>query len=184
MNRVDSTLPIFLHQGLKSYPIDWMKTQVLAAHHKADYNTGNNFQINDSSGVFHTLYKDFFHIANQHFGPLELDQRNLASCWGYVTNKFFYKGGIHNHLNTCVINAVYYLNIPETADRHQGSLSFYDNNFHEIYNIRPNVGDLIIFPGYLNHQPHQSFSLDYRVSINMEIICQNVWGVDNNSVLS
>ena len=155
MNQIDSNLPIFLHQGLKSYPIDWMKAQVLAAHQTADYTTGNNFQIKDSSGVFYTLYKDFFRVANQHFGPLHLDQRNLVNCWGYVTNKFFYKGGIHNHLNTCVIN-----------------------------DIRPEVGDLIIFPGYLNHQPHQSFSSDYRISINMEIICQNVWGVDNNFVLS
>ena len=77
MNQVDSNLPIFLYHGLKSYPIDWMKTQVLAAHQTADYTTGNNFQIKDSSGVFYTLYKDFFHIADQHFGPLELDQKNL-----------------------------------------------------------------------------------------------------------
>jgi hypothetical protein len=182
MNQVDSNLPIFLHQGLKSYPIDRMKTQVLAAHQTADYRTGNNFPIKDSSGVFHALYKDFFHIAVQQFGPLELHQKNLASCWGYVTNKFFYKGGIHNHLNTCVINAVYYLNVPETTDTRQGSLSFYDNNFHEIYNIRPQVGDLIIFPFYLNHQPHQSFSLDYRISINMEIICQNIWDFSDSLV--
>jgi hypothetical protein len=160
-----------------------MKTQVLAAHQTADYRTGNNFPIEDSSRVFHALYKDFFHIAVQQFGPLQLDQRNSASCWGYVTNKFFYKGGIHSHLNTCVINAVYYLNVPETTDTHQGSLSFYDSNLYEIYNIKPQVGDLIIFPGYLNHQPHQSFSIDYRISINMEIICQNVWEVEKNVVL-
>jgi len=160
-----------------------MKTQVLAAHHTADYRTGNNFPIKDSSGVFQTLYNDFFHIAVQQFGSLQLDQRNLTSCWGYVTNKFFYKGGIHSHLNTCVINAVYYLNVPETTDTHQGSLSFYDNNRHEIYNIKPQMGDLIIFPGYLNHQPHQSFSIDYRISINMEIICQNIWNSNNSVVL-
>ena len=91
MNQIDLNLPIFLHQGLKSYPIDWMKTQVLAAHQTANYTTGNNFQIKDSSGVFYTLYKDFFRIASQHFVHYNYIKEILPTAGDMLQINFFIK---------------------------------------------------------------------------------------------
>lgn len=132
---------------------------------------GNNFVITDSGNKFHNLYDSFFDISEKTFGPLVLQTGNKKTCWGYFSNKFYYLGGIHNHAKSSVINAVYYLQVPATKTAREGSISFYNEQNQEVYNCKPIVGDLILFPGTVNHQPHQSFTYDFRISINMEIMC-------------
>jgi hypothetical protein len=77
---------------------------------------------------------------------------------------------LHNHLNTSTINSVYYLNVPITASIGQGSISFLLNGNKFTY--KPENGDLLIFPDYLDHQINFLDDEEYRVSINMEIKCK------------
>jgi len=167
--------PIYLFETTGIYPIKEMITVVEKLHGLSNYLKGNSFPIIDSTVAFDSLYSEFFDIASKELGPLELESDNIRICWGYVTNKNFYKGGIHHHKRTSTINAVYYLAVPSTDTEMEGSISFYNDLRKEIYNIKPKPGDLVMFPNYLLHQPHQSFTDDYRISVNMEIICKDVW---------
>ena len=175
MARVERNLPIYLFETTGNYPNKEMIDVVMTSHGHADYLRGNSFPIVDTIGAFDRLYQEFFNIASEELGPLELDPKSIRTCWGYVTNKDFYKGGIHHHLRSSTINAVYYLSVPETKTGREGSISFYNDAHKEIYNIKPKAGDLVMFPNYLLHQPHQSFSEEYRISVNMEIICKEIW---------
>jgi hypothetical protein len=175
MSKIERNLPIYLYKTSGNYPITEMMDVVINLHERCNYLKGNSFPIIDSIGSFDKLYSEFFDIATQELGPLELDSSSIRTCWGYVTNKNFYKSGIHHHKRTSTINAVYYLAVPQTNTEIEGSLSFYNDSRKEIYSIKPKPGDLVMFPNYLLHQPHQSFTDDYRISVNMEIICKDVW---------
>jgi hypothetical protein len=153
---------------------------IIDKHNGHDYvaNIGNSIPISildDKDGLFDNLYQQFFNCATQVCGPLDLDIKNNRTCWAYLTNRNFYRGGIHDHMQTCTINSVFYVHVPQTSTLREGSLSFYNNKNEEIFNYVPKTGDLIIFPNYAKHQPHQTFTDDYRLSINMEIRCNNVW---------
>lgn len=175
MARLDRNLPIYFFKTKCSYPIREMTEIVVKLHELSNYLKGNSFPIIDYTGAFDKLYSEFLDIATEELGPLKLNSDNIRTCWGYVTNKNFYKGGIHHHIRTSTINAVYYLAVPQTNTGVEGSISFYNDSRKEIYNIKPKPGDLVMFPNYLLHQPHQSFTDEYRISVNMEIICQDVW---------
>lgn len=175
MARVERNLPIYLFETTGNYPIREMIDVAMRSHAQADYTRGNSFPIIDATEAFDELYSEFFDTASGELGPLELDPKNIRTCWGYVTNKDFYKGGIHHHLRSSTINAVYYLSVPETEVKREGSISFYNDSHKEIYNIKPKAGELVMFPNYLHHQPHQSLTDDYRISVNMEIICKDIW---------
>jgi hypothetical protein len=162
--------------------VDTAKMYAIAVnkHKNYVYARGNNFPItpqDDRDNVFDNLYQQALDRANMLFGPLELDARNSRTCWAYLTNKDFYKGGIHDHMRTSTITAVFYVNVPETNQHQEGVLSVYDQKEVEMFTYTPVAGELIIFPNYLKHQPHQMFTDEYRVSINMEIRCKDVWWI-------
>jgi hypothetical protein len=83
-----------------------------------------------------------------------------------MSDKNNFKEVWHNHLNTSTINSVYYLNIPKND---HVTIDFELNGNFFTYKISNN--DLIIFPNYLNHKPNRCYKSGYRISINMEIIC-------------
>ena len=126
---------------------------------------------------FDNLYQNHLNIATSLFGGLQLDNSNSRNCWAYVNNKNFYEGCIHDHCRTSVVNSVYYLSIPETASRDEGSICFYTFQNEELFKFKPKTGDMLIFPYYFRHMPLQSHTDDYRIAINMEIKCNNVWGM-------
>jgi len=133
---------------------------------------GNNFSINDVHGVWDRLYQNFFDKAQQFFGEIKLLEKNSRTVWCYATNENFYRGGIHDHKKTSVINAVYYFSVPDTRDYRDGAIAFYDNDDREIWCYKPRECDLVIFPSYLKHQPLPITSKMYRLALNMEIICE------------
>jgi len=81
------------------------------------------------------------------------DKSNFVEMW-------------HNHINSSTINAVYYLNIPK---KDNVTIDFELNKKLLTYKIKNY--DLIIFPDNLNHKPNRCYNDGYRISINMEIIC-------------
>lgn len=132
---------------------------------------GGSFLIDeDYKNFFKSLYSKFFEFSKTIFGDFTTSNNN-ESCWSYASNKFDRGPGLlHNHLNTSTINSVYYLNVPQTASIDNGSISFVLNGNRFTY--KPENGDLLIFPNYLDHQINFLDDEEYRVSINMEIKCE------------
>jgi hypothetical protein len=134
----------------------------------------NNFKLDKKYNFINSIYEKFFQESTQLFGAIQLDSTNIKDGWAYINNKNFYKNGIHNHLNTSTINSVYYLNVPDTKT---GSINFFDNEHNIIYTHHPKEKELIIFPNYMLHEPCQSMTDEYRIAVNLEIKCQNIWSV-------
>lgn len=134
----------------------------------------NNFKLDKKYDFINTIYEKFLQKSTKLFGTIQLNPTNIKDGWAYINNKNFYKNGIHNHLNTSTINSVYYLNVP---DAKTGSVNFFDNEHNVIYTHHPKEKELIIFPNYMLHEPCQSMTDEYRIAINLEIRCQNIWSV-------
>lgn len=132
----------------------------------------NSFKLDKKYNFINTIYEKFLQESTKLFGDLVLDPTNIKDGWAYINNKDFYKNGIHNHLRTSMINSVYYLNVP---DETTGCINFFDNDYNIIYTHYPKEKELIIFPNYLLHEPCQSMTEDYRIAINLEIRCQDIW---------
>jgi len=125
-----------------------------------------NFCINDDyQNFFQNLYLKFYKLCQKKF--VFTVNRNLSkSCWAYVSDKSNFVEMWHNHINSSTINAVYYLNIPK---KDNVTIDFELNKKLLTYKIKNY--DLIIFPDNLNHKPNRCYNDGYRISINMEIIC-------------
>lgn len=132
---------------------------------------------NDSSGYLKKLYGGFLSSCFKIFGHFDVAKESKSTCWAYCSNKNDFNSYWHDH-NRVTINSVYYINIPDNSG---GPLFFRttkDNNEYEIFSYYPKNYDLVIFPNYLEHKPIPPSSSEYRISINMEIICKNISSQD------
>lgn len=135
-------------------------------------NGNNNFSLSPIHEPFNSmLYNKLVEECTKLFGAINIHSNNNKKLWVYMNNKRFYKNGIHNHINTSTINAVYYLNVPDT---NSGAINFYEND-KVILSYQPKEKELIIFPNYVYHEPQQSMTEEYRIGINMEIKCNDIW---------
>jgi hypothetical protein len=168
-------LPVWITQLPRVDNWEYRYRELIAQHlsHKYDISetwSWNNFSILDPDGVWDAVYDQFVKKCEELFGPLNIHADNSKKCWLYLTNENHYLGGIHNHTTTCMINGVYYFSIPK-SNYYDGTISFYDGNNTNIWTYKPREQDLIIFPGFLNHEPNQISTSQYRLAINMEIKC-------------
>jgi hypothetical protein len=148
---------------------------------KSEHEKLNNYEKNyysypiknDSNNYLKKLYNNYLLFCFKTFGNFQISKRNNSTCWAYCSNQKDFNSFWHDHIQSSSINAVYYINIPKDSG---GPLFFRipknDNEF-EIYSYFPKNYDLIIFPNYLEHKPMPPSSDDYRICINMEIICEN-----------
>ncbi len=168
------TFPIYLIKDFEQVE-DSLRIALMAVvlENKVRNHRGNggSFLIDeDYRSFFKSLYNKFFEVSKTIFGDFTTSDKN-ESCWSYASNKFDHGAGLlHNHLNTSTINSVYYLNVPQTASISNGSISFVLNGTR--FTHKPENGDLLIFPNYLDHQINFLDDEEYRVSINMEIKCK------------
>lgn len=120
------------------------------------------------------LYNEYVLTCFKIFGNIKISKKSRTTCWGYCSNSNDYNSYWHDHIKSSTINAVYYINIPPNSS---GPLFFRipkNNNEYEIFSYHPKNYDLLIFPNYLEHKPIPPSSEEYRVCINMEIICDNI----------
>jgi len=120
------------------------------------------------------LYNEYVLTCFKIFGNIKISKKSRTICWGYCSNSDDYNSYWHDHIKSSTINAVYYINIPPNSN---GPLFFRipkNNNEYEIFSYHPKNYDLLIFPNYLEHKPIPPSSEEYRVCINMEIICDNI----------
>ena len=136
-----------------------------------------NFLVSDKKffDFFDTLYEQFYQQSVKIFGQLTLMPDNRRSCWIQVSNKHDIGGKqlIHNHIQSSIINGVYYFCVPE---KNTGKIVFCDRYENIISKYQPSENTLLIFPNYLNHYPEVCDSELFRIAINMEILCEeDVW---------
>ena len=122
-----------------------------------------------SNKILSKIYQNFLEYSQNRFGKLDIIQE--PEMWALCTNKDNWKSVIHNHIETSTINAVYYLNIPQIDYKNVGDIKLLHNDIW--YNYTPSENELLIFPNYLTHDTEYNKTDDFRVSINMEIKCNN-----------
>lgn len=173
---VNKHFPIFVWKNFEILNDNKRKELILTVlenKKRNHFESGGSFKIDqDDNYFFENLYLKFFKNTLEFFGGLNVLPNNSNICWSYSSNNVDHGPGmIHNHVNTSTINSVYYLNVPNSATIENGSIQFFlaDKSF----SYRPNNFDLIIFPNYLDHKINYLNDSEYRISINMEILCDN-----------
>lgn len=120
--------------------------------------------IEDPSKQFTELYKKFYKLCDEYY-TFTKSPESSEKVFAYCSDKENCAASWHNHMESSTINAVYYLNIPGET-----SIDFQFNESELTYS--PIQDELIIFPNYLEHKPNKCTGEGYRISINMEIICE------------
>jgi hypothetical protein len=172
------TFPIYLirnFENVEDYFRIALMSVVLENKQRTHFGkSGGSFPIDeDYRNFFKDLYDKFLTYSKNLFGDFKISESEEIKCWSYASNKFDHgPGEVHNHLDTSTINSVYYLNVPKTANIHKGSITFILNG--DEFSYRPKNGDLLIFPNYLDHKINFLDDEEYRVSINMEIKCEEL----------
>ena len=182
-------LPVWITDLPKIDNRDYYYQELVKQHLNHTYDieetrSSNNFEIADPDGVWDILYQQFFNKCEELFGPLTLYPENSRACWAFTSNNTHYLDGIHNHRLTSTINGVYYFSVPKSS-YYEGSLVFYDETkTEELWVYKPREQDLVIFPGFLNHNPLPSITDEYRFAINMEIKCHipQAWEIPQHLV--
>jgi len=127
--------------------------------------------IKDSTNVLNFLYKKSLEEVEKIFGNINLSKNNSTLCWALCTNKYCWKSVPHDHIKTSTVNLVYYLNIPKINNEYCGKIFFYHDKIW--YGYQPECFELLIIPNYLIHDTEYHDTIDWRISINMEITCLN-----------
>lgn len=131
-----------------------------------NYHGGYTFVVKDNAFKdFSKLYNNFFNICLNMFGPFSLSKLYRPNCWANVYNKDSYRSNMHNHIRTSTINAVFYLKMP----KEDGGISVIYNDQKFVF--LPDEFEMIIMPSWMPHEPMPHNSLQNRISINMEIAC-------------
>jgi len=135
---------------------------------KKDYNPTNGYNVlldPNKLNIINTIYDDFLKICFHNFNNINVLPRNKKVMWAYVQNKERYNSVWHNHKNTTTINAVWYPSVPDES----GTLAIRDGE--GIGNIPVKEGWIYFWPYWMDHKPNpQKHSMDWRVSINIELI--------------
>jgi len=130
---------------------------------------------------FINSFKDFLkHIIEDQFGwEYVPNKQRVVAMWSIINKKNSYNVR-HNHQN-CYLSAAYYIKKPENS----GDINFYDPKESKTYRfpevekhtsysaqsitIKPEEGDLLIFPSYLYHEVGVNLSNEERVVVSFNI---------------
>jgi hypothetical protein len=126
---------------------------------ESGYNTlfDDPVYTNTIKNKFLKVIEDKFRVSNQ---------LSEIKTWIYVQNNQYYNSVWHNHVTTSTINAVYYINPPEVG----GELELTMNA--QSYKFKPQINYLYLFPYWMEHRPVVQESPDWRISVNIEYLCE------------
>jgi|TARA_R110000822_G_scaffold278727_1_gene400609 hypothetical protein len=129
----------------------------------------NNYVLKEDAFT-KNLYNQFVKAAQKHLIKFNLNPKlNRPFCFAVASNQDFIPSvNWHNHIMTSTINSVYYLHIPKKM---KGGEIQFKNRLGKILTHKPKTNQLLIFPGWMWHNPINVESEELRISINMEIIC-------------
>ena len=171
---------IVIHDFMKfsKEEIEIMKEDALFSYEKALDDDQNAYKTNvrlirDRSENFFKLYQKFLKKSEEFFGKLSLIEENSTACHCLFQNCDFWDFNPHIHDN-CDINSVYYLKVPQKNRKYCGPIVFSkDPNSEKWEQYQPRPDDMLIFPGDLWHDPLFTEVSEWRISVNMEIQCEN-----------
>ena len=130
---------------------------------------------------FINSFKDFLkHIIEDEIGWEYIpNKQRVVAMWAIINKKNSYNVK-HNHQN-CYLSSAYYIKKPENS----GDITFYDpkesktyrfpevekhtNYSAESVTIKPEEGDLLIFPSYLYHDVGVNLSDEERIVVSFNI---------------
>lgn len=159
---------LLLSPSVKARMVD----TVLSQKDTANYHGGYTFHVKDQHEDFKILYNFFFNTVINLFGNVKLSPTHKTWCWANVYNKESFRTNAHNHIKTSSINSVYYLKMPKDVGDDEGGLNLYPPGLEPIQ-FQPDEGDLLIMPNNTIHEPLLHNSMDYRISVNMEMCIES-----------
>jgi len=115
------------------------------------------------------MYDKFLDECKSTLGKFKLFKHNSKDFHCLCTNKNYYASVPHDHMFSSTIVGVYYLNVPDN----KGAILFKVND--EWGSYQPSEKELLIFPSYLEHDTLKNDTEEWRISINMEILCNHIW---------
>jgi len=130
---------------------------------------GFNFELHDEDDkFFYNLKRKIIKKTINIFGDMEFNSPQDISCWCYRSTKSDHIRVFHNHMNTSIINTVYYYQVNKND-----SISFLDNEGNEFFH-NLDCGELLIFPNNIIHAPDEPQGNKTRYSINIELVPKNM----------
>ena len=153
---------------------DWYQ-KILDVHKTYKYDKSASFLLGDDfKEMTKPLIRDFIKLLkNTYFkkhGHIENVKDSNFKCFAYVGNNLDYRTSIHSHPNTSTITGVFYFSVP---CRNSGGITFYQNRDCKFLTYFPEENDFLVFPNFLLHMPEPTFSESYRISINIEYLCED-----------
>ena len=145
-----------IEEDIKNFKEDLIK-ECIDQRKKED--GGLNFKV--QTKYINILYKIFIDCAKKILKPFTIKNKNFK-VWCYMTDSVYNENGWHNHKKSATINSVIYLQIQDKG------ISFKQDN-EQIY-LKPDNGDMLIFPASLDHNPEPS-TKDKRIRLNLELLC-------------
>jgi len=117
-------------------------------------------------------------ICSQLTSRSKADDWNIVSGWSNIQKPQGKGFGFHNHIDSFVSGVLYlkgskmsisFRDEPRSASKFNTSGANYEIVVRHTWNkdiiLSVNVGDLLIFPSYILHEPNTNESEEYRVSI-------------------
>ena len=149
---------------------------------KGGWHSSNFDLVNPGPPInFINSCKDFLkHLITDEFGwEYVPNKQRIVAMWAIINKKNSYNV-THNHQN-CYLSSAYYIKKPENS----GDITFHDPKEAKTYRfpevkkhtnysaqsitIKPDEGDLLIFPSYLYHDVGTNLSDEERVVVSFNI---------------
>ena len=173
-----------INQELLNYILELQKINKIGNTHsnRGGWHSPNFDLVNEGPPInFINKFKDFLkHIISSDMGWEYIpNKQRIVAMWAIINKKNSFNV-MHNHQN-CYLSASYYVRKPEDS----GDITFFDPKEAKTYRfpkiekyteysagtvtIKPEEGDLLIFPSYLYHAVGENLSDDNRVVVSFNI---------------
>ena len=173
-----------INKELLNYILELQKNDKTGNTHsnKGGWHSPNFDLVNPGPPInFINSFKDFLkHLIADEFGwEYVPNKQRIVAMWAIINKKNSYNVR-HNHQN-CYLSSAYYIKKPENS----GDITFHDPKEAKTYRfpevekytnysaqsitIKPEEGDLLIFPSYLYHDVGINLSDEERVVVSFNI---------------
>ena len=173
-----------INQELLNYILELQKKDKIGNNrsNRGGWHSPNFDLVNEGPPInFINKFKDFLkNIITNEFGwEYFPNKQRIVAMWAIINKKNSYNV-MHNHQN-CYLSSAYYVKKPKNS----GDITFFDPNEAKTYRfpkkerntnystqtitIKPEEGDLLIFPSYLYHAVEINSSNEDRVVISFNI---------------
>ena len=173
-----------INKELLNYILELQKSDKTGNAHsnKGGWHSQNFDIVNQGPPInFLNKIKDYLkHIISNEFGWKYVpNKQRIVAMWAIINKKNSFNV-MHNHQN-CYFSSTYYVKKPKSS----GDITFFDPKEAKTYRfpkiekyteysseavtIKPEEGDLLIFPSYLYHSVSENLSEDDRVIISFNV---------------